>query len=734
MSLLLALLLVTPGCQNIKTGEQDPTWKITDLRLLEAPNAPEPTFDLIAVYLRERALDVELRFDLLGSPGLDAYDFYLVVDNSPGAAGHFPLETIPEIEWDLLLVFPAKGLPRAVTSEGSPAAVRPRSIRSFVQDSFSARVNHSFLGEEWQNAQFQGFITRPGSATIEDSIGPFRFEAGYTYSPAPLALVFWDVLPAATPAQALRRWNGAHTGPFGQRHGLQILLKAAEEFKTPLFLLDLQRPDSLAALEALGGLGVVQEMQKSHLLAIPDTAFGDEITGQWSLQSNIEAAQQYQLKRSSLFFGLAIKGLEGNYKAVFGSFHDANSIRSWEGTRIIPLPIPPDDRPDTVNTTGLTVETRRLLLRAALTATDDDLVILGGSLPSSPWGDLLIAQPALADITAHPWIKVLGEKEILAFPVKKAPPECASYLCPEYSVPPGKRNMVRDILQKSPDNLFSQIARDSYLELTWPVDDQRLAALRTAYLTQLGPLLSAAWWVEDPSYTEDCNTDLDWDSNNECILATENYFFAIDPEGGRLVFGAAQTNSGPVQLVGQRSQFIVGLGDPSGWKPELNQASDPEDIPGGFIDVGDTWRSYEVEQQPGTVILSHRQTGTRKIFHINDQGLHVTLEGNLPVNTKLPLAFLDRSGVSPGTYLRYNSSTNLDNIFALSLEGKVEVIVQCDNGRLLPYSFLDSMNTLTITEDPNLSYHSGHRVPFPLVLLDIQGEPNLSVHIQVKND
>ncbi len=53
-------------------------------------------------------------------------------------------------------------------------------------------------------------------------------------APAPLFLAFWNTLPASTPAQVLRRWDGAHTGPVGSRHGLRYLIESIDEFHLPV--------------------------------------------------------------------------------------------------------------------------------------------------------------------------------------------------------------------------------------------------------------------------------------------------------------------------------------------------------------------------------------------------------------------------------------------------------------------------------------------------------------------
>ena len=89
--------------------------------------------------------------------------------------------------------------------------------------------------------------------------------------PAPILLAFWNTFPATSPAQALRSWNGAHTGPFGGRHGLVNLLNAALKAKVPLTLVDIKTPSSLSALDTLGGgTNLLHTLIRESLLSLPD--------------------------------------------------------------------------------------------------------------------------------------------------------------------------------------------------------------------------------------------------------------------------------------------------------------------------------------------------------------------------------------------------------------------------------------------------------------------------------
>ena len=73
------------------------------------------------------------------------------------------------------------------------------------------------------------------------------------------------------PAEALRSWDGAHTGPHGERHGLKHLLDAVEEYQIPTVLLDLKEPENLSALDAMGILPQIDALANNSLLILPES-------------------------------------------------------------------------------------------------------------------------------------------------------------------------------------------------------------------------------------------------------------------------------------------------------------------------------------------------------------------------------------------------------------------------------------------------------------------------------
>ncbi|HBG74072.1 MAG: hypothetical protein A2X25_08255 [Chloroflexi bacterium GWB2_49_20] len=83
----------------------------------------------------------------------------------------------------------------------------------------------------------------------------------------------------------------------------------------------------------------------------------------------------------------------------------------------IPLNLPDlaqSNAPIQATDEGLSLEVRLQLLTTALSSDPTDLVVLGGSLPHSTWGDSVMGKAGMAYIAAHPWIQFLNGEKIQA--------------------------------------------------------------------------------------------------------------------------------------------------------------------------------------------------------------------------------------------------------------------------------------------------------------------------------
>ena len=338
----------------------------------------------------------------------------------------------------------------------------------------------------------------------------------------------------------------------------------------------------------------------------------------------------------------------------------------------------------------------------ASSADPSDLVVLGGDLPHSTWGNEDMAAPTFAWIAAHPWIQPLTGEDLMTFPVEA-----------HYHPPPAttsSRNSHSGCLAHQPPEPLTDSAWQSYFMLTAPTSDEKLLALRTNYLGQVGELLAAARWAEHPSAQADCDHDLDSDGQPECVLSNRKFFAVLDPAGARLTNLFYLDETGPHQLVGPSSQFTVGLSDPSEWHPELGEAADPSVIPGAFSDDTDTWTIYSPKSLPEGITFTSPDGSRLKNYRLLEDGIEITYQVPGPVSTRIPLA-VDPAGVLPSAHRIYQSAPGA-GLWTWGLVNGIQVEVRTGGAlspefhRLVPY--------LSQPEDPDRAYPGGHYLPFPL--------------------
>ena len=675
-------------------------WGLADLRWLGGLDAPTPATDIIAVYTRTSALTVDIRVDLLDiNPG-DHYNFKLSLwDNR-----NF-------IDEPLLINLSSTGEAHTSTGGDGKPAIWPRILQDYGMDTITISLNRFLIGERY-TLDVSTYTTAP--LALADAARDIRSDGQPPVGRAPVMLAFWDTFPADTPAQALRRWDGAHTGPLGGRHGLKYVLDGARQYNFPVALLDFKNPASLAALDYLDDTGQILVMAEHGLLILPDVAYAEPAN--ISLEFSRRAASGFGLPLS-LFVYTAASNLQSNYLAQFISLPDASHLARSGGTRLIPLP-----SAQAVEATedGPSLDVRRALVKAGLSADPADLVALGGSLPNSTWGSADMVYPTLAWLAAHPWIQPLNADDLMAFPLTGAQPAPAASGSP---VSP-----LLTALKAAPDNSVTQLAWQTYLTLTAPAADGGLQDLRSAYLGQVEELLAAARWAENPSIKADCSSDLDNDSLSDCILSNWTWFASLDPQGGRLTHLFFMDAAGPHQLIGPTSQFAIGLSDPSVWRPDLGEAADPSVIPGAFSDDTGAWDIDLFTASAGEVTFTSPDRERIKTYRLTKNGIEVTYRVPGLVITRVPLT------VDPQRF--YFGPTNYRPAIAphawiWSLVNGISVELQTD-AKLSAQGFVSSFPFLSMSEDPNLDYPKGHYIPFPLSLVTIQGDKNFTVQIAVK--
>jgi len=275
--LLLLVFLLISGCSPKQNQPAVMDWKLSELRALDNADSLIATEDLIALYTRTNNPFVQIRLDFLDHSDYVDYDLYLAIDSQAGGTTKLPINSTTSLNWDTLITIPASGnITVSTKSEQSLVNSGVNIVRDPVMDTVIITLNRSLLdGEQFapwsvSNFDIQAFITPYGGLQPSDTLGPVNSQK-YPPQAIPVLFAFWNSFNAYTPAQALRRWDGAHTGPLGGRHGLENLLRTAKSKKIPLFLLDINTPQSLSALDFLGGIPLVKEMVEAGLVILPES-------------------------------------------------------------------------------------------------------------------------------------------------------------------------------------------------------------------------------------------------------------------------------------------------------------------------------------------------------------------------------------------------------------------------------------------------------------------------------
>lgn len=693
---LSILLLALSACLPLPRPAS--AWTVEDLRALDpAGDAPAPASDLLAVYTRLTAQEIQIRIDLLDIAPAGGFDLSLSIRDT----GRFAAAP--------LVIHFSAGRPAAIEQPGRPAPdIRPRLVYDPALDTVTVSLSRALIARPYR---LDLLSWAAPSAPAADAITDVRSDALPPVGRAPVLLAFWDTFPAATPAQALRRWDGAHTGPTGERHGLRYLLEAAHDHRLPLALLDLKTPPSLAALDTFGGLERITAMQANGLLILPDVVNGDP--ADVALAYNRLAARTFRLP-ASLFVYAADGRLVPGYRAQFLALDDATHLDRRGATRLIPLP-PADAIQATAD--GPALEVRRALMAAALSADPADLVVLGGSLPRSTWGDSDMAGPSLAWLAAHPWVRVLDGPALLAFPTG------APQALPDPS--PATPDPFLPDLQEAPANALTDATWQAHFMLASSPPE-----LRAAYEGQIGILLAGSAWAEAPYRLADCSVDFDRDDQPECLLANLEYFALFEPDGARLTHLFYRDEAGPHQLIGPTAQFLVGMSDPAFWNPAAGQAADPGQIMGAFSDRDRTFEPYAFLLTDENTLRFSTLDGTRcKTFRLDADGLTVEIEGSAsPLQTSLPLA------VDPWAFFLYGQDYNgtlFPGGWAWGPRAGLRLEVRA-TARLLAQGYSSSLVFLSRPENPDLDYPFIHYLPFPLSVVRVSSQTPFQVHLSVR--
>jgi hypothetical protein len=416
-------------------------------------------------------------------------------------------------------------------------------------------------------------------------------------------------------------------------------------------------------------------------------------------------------------------------------------ITPWplSGRLIVPIPVTAASSQDAIDPQagldGPSLAVRRALVAAGLDqGKNARFLILGGSLPASRWGDPQMARASFQYMNAHPWIRFLTPRDLTPMsPTSLA----ASSTTNEMPVAWPVELELLSALQAAPDNRLAEAAWQAYLALHAPVypAPARLSELRRHYTGQVGVLLAAARWANNPLAQSDCSQDLDFDTLPECILASERFFGVFEPQGGNLAYAFVLLENRPHQLIGPSSQFIAGLSDPAGWDLGRGLTADPAVIPGAFADT----RLYQPDIEPGRLVFTSLPDSPihQKTFELLESGLRVTITGKAPTTLQVPFALDPWLRFIPDWADQYRGGETETGWFweatpidPTSGDGPMRVDLESPT-HLLPRTFKDSSFLLDRPEDPNRDYPAGHFLTFPLALFEVPAAEQVVIDLRI---
>ena len=773
---LILVLLSVSSCSTLHptstaTSSLSPSetttysWTYSDLRRLDAPDAQAPGQDILAAYVYQpRSIgggsqsggrvtnEIVIRIDFLDLVFTQECDLYLALDYLPGGAQALPTGHPAQIPWDTLVVFPASGPIQAQDVQGgSISNLALKIVRDPDLDTITISFNAAGLSGSARRFRFQLFTTAPGESAVADSLTPFD-STGLPPARARILLAFWNVFPAYTPAQALRRWDGAHTGPFGGRHGLYNLLRTARNHRVSLTLLDLKSPISLSALDFTGGLDLIRQMSAEGLLNLPDTfpIPGSTSGGlgninpssgfiEGAMEFNREISRAFEIPASQMIYAPVLEGIPDRYSLILTNLPvQGNGIADlravapdrWRDKVVISLPEEPGVLQATTN--GLTIDTRRRIIQAAIqagnpeAAHEETIFILGGSLPDSEWGIPQIARSGFRYITEHPWMDVINAQELISLrPSRQARHWISAgteFVEPQAS---GPFDAITDQLASGPSSDLRHNAWGAFSTLYGPqaVSSPELSSLRAAYLGQLNVLLAAERWAAAPETQSTCSVDLDLDGSPECVLASHGSFIVLELDTGALAYAFIRTPEGLHQVIAPSSQFAIGTSDPSSWDLTAGSGADPDVIPGGFAD---NLGPFKPQLDESRIVL--KADNIEKTYRLVEGGISIEIKSGGVVHTAIPLT------MDPWERFQKDWAEGL-TIFEESPAwlqfGRTRIVLQTQ-ATVEMHAFTESRQLLASPEDPNLDYPPGHTLPFPLVLATIQSPGPLQLLLRVE--
>jgi len=702
-------------------------WKYADLRALDAVDSPAPGQDLIALYTRIMDEYFQLRIDFFDLDMTHGQDIYVLIDTHPGgsmqvkmAEGH---AIQVGIDWEYLIRIPPIGNIQVMEDNYSPLPGTGLLVsRDTNQDNVVISFRLKAIPLQRGLSQIQVLTTAPGQTVVTDIIEPVRIDAP-SPARARIEIAFWNTFSSTTPAETLRSWKGAHSGPMSTRHGLYYLLDAAVRTRTPVILLDLSKPDNLSALDYLNVLPWLKDLDNQGILVLPTLESTATLLNDDYKNDDIDKISN----RIVLFMMDKFRYFDSGYD--YAKYLKTSNCFSIESDTGMPLSI-----------TQLIEQCMGSIVNQAM-STPPSPLILGGDFSKSLLGDPAISLAFFTYVENHPWIQVLHREDLLveldirtgrpypyleATSLPVATPSSNS-ISPYQKLPVLYKSIYSELIQL-PENQISNLAWQVFYAMVEP-PSQSSVSLRDAYAGQIGQIIEAAKWVERPHEISRCDVDLDYDTKNECILANHNIFLTIEPEGGIIPFIFSRDIHGAHQIIGPTWEFMLGMSDPTLWDLSQGVRSDPGQILGAFDQT--KMINYYFVLESDKVYLYDGVMTMRKSVEILDNGALISVFNRASPNeiVHIPLVVDPWTRFTPDWGDKYTLLKLPDGINWGILTG-VNVDLQSSEP-IAFFPFNATHGDMLNAEDPNFDYPPGHYLPYPMAEAEISPSGDYAVKITI---
>ncbi len=540
-----------------------------------------------------------------------------------------------------------------------------------------------------------------------------------TPSPLPITLMAFNTHPGYQPSQILRFWNGAHTGPNGQRHGLKYLLDAAGSTQIPVTLLDLNTPSGLASIEFLDISEKLKKLQASSILFLPIPI--NVNTPSYPIILN--SFQENMINLGYVNQNLVFYNLNQQFLVKYGNYTQSIDLTpDYEIKALSEM----ESYQDPFSTNGLSELTIKKIFHNYLNSKNTTNILF--PLNKSNIADRAYASEIFASLKSHPWLEV----EIPFQQKFDTNPTKSMSESNEFST----KKILSDELTET--ILLSKGSFQNYLfdyinDLLGNKQSEKFVELSQRYLPNIYYYIAANQWEANPEMKTGCNQDIDNDGMTECLLISRDYFGIIELDGGRLAFLAVRSGNSVYQLIGPSSSIMFGLGPEEEWNIKESVFADPQEIPGAFFDDNGNWNNYQpVDISENSVVIIDKITNTSKKFSINEDGFRFENNANEIKSIYIPVI------LSPDC-MRINKWQQHYNVFQFDTASNIKM--NCSNETInIKFSppisseissFIESEKLMLLPENPEFSYPEGFYIKIGVSLVELKYLPGDQITITV---